>query len=255
MDIKDQITNILHKKSKEHVMKIRHTSTPMNEWDPKHLLYSYPTLFPYGLFGIMDHRQTELSYREHVLYLLKLSSERFRCHRSFMFICFNILQRAEARKRIRLLVKKKDFVSFPLIVDKITQKDIEDELEQMRQHPSTIKNNNIQHLLSKIQSSTANVQGSKAALKHRRNDLTAYIIQFGVPQFYITLNPADVHNPLLLFIGSEQITQEWLNRSAYKRANYLRRHPFVQALFFDRMIEAFFAYILSTTKHVKVMDY
>jgi hypothetical protein len=118
-----------------------------------------------------------------VLYLLNLSSDRFRCHRSFMFVCFNVLQRAEARSRISLLVKKRDFSSFAGSVSQISEKVLQQELTNLDKSGSTLKNTNIKQLLNKIQSATSTVQGSKASLRHRRNDLQAYIIKFGVPQY------------------------------------------------------------------------
>jgi hypothetical protein len=36
-------------------------------------------------------------------------------------------------------------------------------------------------------------------------DLKSYLIKFGLPLFYITINPADVHNPLILMIANEEI--------------------------------------------------
>ena len=61
-------------------------------------------------------------------------------------------------------------------------------------------------LFSKCQSSCVKVQGSKASLFDCRMDMKSYIIFFGLPLFYLTINPADVHNPLLLFIAGEKIT-------------------------------------------------
>ena len=55
--------------------------------NPDHLLNAYPTLFPLGIGGIGDpRRKIKLSYREHVNYLLRLNSDRFSSHRSFMFV-------------------------------------------------------------------------------------------------------------------------------------------------------------------------
>jgi hypothetical protein len=85
------------------------------------LLGAYPTLFCHGIGGISDSsRKIKLSYRDHANYLMLLNDDRFRTHRSFLFVVFNILQRAEARNRMNLLVNMKDFPSFATELAKLT---------------------------------------------------------------------------------------------------------------------------------------
>jgi hypothetical protein len=69
-------------------------------------------------------------------------------------------------------------------------------------------NSTINKLLSKVQSFSADVQGSKASLKIRRKELF-YIIFNGMPKFLFTGNPADIHHPLLFHLGSEKLTQHY----------------------------------------------
>ncbi len=69
-------------------MKMTHDTEPISEINnPDHLINAYPTLFPLGIGGIGDcRRKIKLTYREHVNYLLHLNSDRFRCHRSFLYV-------------------------------------------------------------------------------------------------------------------------------------------------------------------------
>ena len=103
------------------------------------------------------------------------------------------------------------------------------------------------------------MQGSKAALKHRRNDIRAYTIHFGAPHFFITINPVDVHNPLILFIGGESITDDLLTNEKYSfRANYIKLNPILQAIYFDLIITNFTKYLLgyddkSTVKSISII--
>ena len=55
---------------------IPHGSIPVCEINnPNHLMCAYPTLFPYGIGGIMDPlRKIKLKYRNHVVHLLSLNS-------------------------------------------------------------------------------------------------------------------------------------------------------------------------------------
>jgi len=69
-------------------LNVQHDNQPVSEINnPDHLINAYPTLFPYGIGGIGDsRRKIKLSYREHTNYLLRLNCNRFRTHRSFLFV-------------------------------------------------------------------------------------------------------------------------------------------------------------------------
>ena len=69
-------------------LNMQHDCQPVSEINnPEHLINAYPSLFTYGIGGIGDsRRKIKLSYREHVNYLLRLNCNRFRCHRSFLFV-------------------------------------------------------------------------------------------------------------------------------------------------------------------------
>lgn len=71
-----------------------HAEEPISEINnPGHLINAFPTLFPYGIGGIGDQRRSiKLSYREHVNYLLNLNSDRFRTHRSFIFVVLTLFK-------------------------------------------------------------------------------------------------------------------------------------------------------------------
>jgi hypothetical protein len=84
-------------------------------------------------------------------------------------------------------------------------------------------NSIISKMFSKVHSASVHVQGSKAALFNRRLDLKSYIIKFGTPMFYITINPADVHNPLMLFLANEPITLSSCSiQNAFLRMNIVK---------------------------------
>ena len=196
-------------------------------------------------------RKVKISYRKHVVHLLTLHCDRFRTNNSFSFVCFNIIQRTESRANINLLIKKKDFASFSKDLKSITI----DELNLMA--TDYIKNQKfnlkspINRLFQKVQSASACVQGSRASLKHRRNDIRAYMIHFGLPTFYITINPVDVHNPLILFIGGLKIDLDSLSleRSIF-RSNFVKKNHFLQAIYFNMVIDAFLDYIIGYSNDV-----
>ena len=79
----------INKDNFKKILTISHDTKPIQEWyNPNHLLYAYPTLFPYGVGGLMDSRRDKkLTYRDHVNYLMKLRCDRFRTQ-EFFICCF-----------------------------------------------------------------------------------------------------------------------------------------------------------------------
>jgi hypothetical protein len=226
---------------------IPHGSIPVCEINnPNHLMCAYPTLFPYGIGGIMDPlRKIKLTYRNHVVHLLSLNSDHFSTNNSFSFVAFNIIQRAEARSKIHLLIKKTDFKIFSKELKSITLKELDNMAYNYIKHHTFDQNSIINRLFQKVQSASACVQGSRASLKHRRNDLRGYMIFFGLPTFFITISPADVHNPLILFIGGIKINLDsiGLDKSIF-RSDFVRNNPFLQAIFFNMVIETFLEFMI-----------
>ncbi len=161
---------------------------------------------------------------------------------------FNIIQRSEARFRMNALIKQSDFERFANEVNNLTLNDIEDAVNLVFRDPRAKYNQTLYRLISKVQSSSANVQGSMAALKHRRNDLRAYIVHFGAPHFFITINPADIHAPLVLKIGGVNVTSELLGHNYQFRAKFLKENPVIQAQYFDLIIKSFIKFLLGYDK-------
>jgi TRAP-type mannitol/chloroaromatic compound transport system substrate-binding protein len=86
------------------------------------------------------------------------------------------MQRTEARHRINLLVNQQDYQQFSNEISSLTLQDFDDAVKTVSADPSAKYNSTIHKLIAKVQSASANVQGTKAALMHRRNDIRAYMI-------------------------------------------------------------------------------
>jgi hypothetical protein len=227
-------------------IQVPHYDDPVREIrNPNHLLGSYPCLFPFGLGGILDvNRKIQLTYREHVNYLLQLGNDRFRINYSFMFVTFNIIQRQEARNKMNLLIKAKDFNSFSQELSKLTIRDFENAETIIKNNLNESFNPIIRKLLQKVQSATAKIQGSRAAQRLRRNEIRAYSVAYGPPTFFITINPADIHSPLLLKLAGIDITPDLLTNDIRKRASILCRNPYLASMYFDKIVTAFLTKIL-----------
>lgn len=89
----------------------------------------------------------------------------------------------------------------------------------------------------------SHVPGSSAARIDMLNQIRAMITQFGMPTFFITINPADVYNPLVKFLAGSDIDIDQLLPEQvpnyWEQALLVARNPAVAAKFFNIYMKAF----------------
>jgi hypothetical protein len=60
-------------------------------------------------------------------------------------------------------------------------------------------------LMEEVQVITSNMPGSAYARANMQNEIHGLMCDRGLPSFYITINPADVYNPLVKFLAGTEI--------------------------------------------------
>ncbi len=156
------------------------------------------------------------------------------------------MQRLEARSSLNIHIKRKDQRQFAESLKSLKKEDFDQAKLDISKTKKLSNNSTINKLLSKVQSFSAHVQGSKASLKIRRRELFSYIIFKGMPEFFVTGNPADVHHPLLFHLGGEKINASLLmKKSSFLRASYAMKNPVLQAMFFDKIKVSFINYLMN----------
>lgn len=204
---------------KDDVVHIKTDNKPIKEFNNEnYLLGNFPILYPFGCGSYKDYHTNKLSFREYVINLLNRSNESFRTHKTFMLACFNIIQRSQSRFNTNLFCKKKDFDYISDILNKIKSEDLEQIKKDYYKKGFIDKSTKIYIVLERIHINTSNVQGSKASLKSKRQHIYSYMMKFGLPNFWLTLNPSDTNNPLMSFLGGEKI-----NNKYFTRKNFLNR--------------------------------
>lgn len=149
-----------------------------------------------------------------------------------------------------LVMKNKDFNNFAKEISTLSLDDFKKSIDILTSNPTNKIDKKVYNLLNKVQSTTATIQGSRASLKLRRNEMRAYIIYYGVPDFYVTINPVDVHNPLILKLGNVDVTPEWLSKDFNnKRALFIKKNPVLQSIYYNIIIESFIKFILNYDKN------
>ena len=248
-----------HMKSKKAgFIQIPHDEKPVNEfYSPDLLPMTYPTLFPYGIGGFEDiQRPTPLSFKRQVKLFFSLADLRFQEHYSFLFTVFNILQRRAILLHTSLKVKKTSFDHFAKEFEGISSETIHRVCERLTQSKTGTSNFancspeewRVVRLLKEVNVINTHVAGSTAARVAMRNEIRALIMEKGLPSFYITINPADVYNPLVKFLAGHDIDIDNLLPEEVpdymEQSILIARNPFVGAKFFNIYIKAFIKTIL-----------
>lgn len=231
-------------------LKSQSGSAPKSERDPDFLTSVWPHLDPFGLVGFDNPERTHrTSFLRQVQHFLKLDKSPFEQDPSFPFICWNIVQKSEVNKTSAFRVKEaerervvKEILSLsPDVLDTIAAK--------WEKDPNALATNAEElmamRVLRSLRHISTHLKGSAGAKLSQRNEIRSLINRHGTPALFVTLNPADVHHPLVrVLAGHDPATLSLLangdSMSPYDRALLVAKHPAAAAVFFDAMISGFF---------------
>jgi len=246
---------VRHAKTKgKPFVQVAHGATPMNEFFNVDLFpMLYPTLFPYGCGGFEERmRSKRISLKEHAKYLFSLTDRRFQTHHSFLFTVFNILQRRALLLGCSLKVKRATFGQFARSFSSVSSEAVASVLERIESGgkvaAETEEERKVLRLMKEVNLITTKVPGSSAARVAMRNEIRALTMSHGMPSFYVTINPADGHNPIVKFLAGADIDIDNMLMddvpNYWEQAVLLSSNPFVGATFFNAYLKAFIQTVL-----------
>ncbi|KAI0717171.1 hypothetical protein C8Q76DRAFT_585754, partial [Earliella scabrosa] len=164
-----------------------------------------------------------------------------------MFTAFNMLQRRAVLLHSSLKVKREKFQSFaddfnsvsPEAVTRICAR-----ISQTKQVQAIdAEERRVLRLMKEVQLINTNVPGSSAARLAMRNEIRAMMVTHGMPNFYVTINPADLYNPVVKVLAGENIDIDALLPeqvpNAYEQSMLIARNPVIGARFFRTYMDAF----------------
>ncbi|KAF5343263.1 hypothetical protein D9757_015149 [Collybiopsis confluens] len=231
-----------------------HGPVPVNEFfNPTLFPLIYPTLYPYGLGGFESHkRSTPLSMKRHVKHLLNLHDRRFQEHPSFPFTVFNILQRRSMLLRTSVKAKKSNFEALAARFAAVTPEAVSAVATRYARgdHRSfrNAEEQQVLQLMNEVNVVTSSVSGSAASLVAMRNQIRALMMDQGLPSFYVTINPADIYNPLLKFLAGGEIDIDNLLPSdvpnSWDQSILIAKNPVIASGFFNIYMNAFIKALL-----------
>jgi hypothetical protein len=243
-----------HAKRGGSFIQVPHDPNPVNEFfNPSMFPMLYPTLFPYGTGGFEDRcRTVAIGLENHVKHMLALADRRFQEHYSFMFVAFNVLQRRKLLLHTSLRVNRNNFDSWAQRFGRVSAAAINSLTAQAAAGAQLIATNDDERLalelMKEVKTISSNIPGSPDSRLTMRNEIRANILSLGVPSFFITVNPADVYNPIVKFLAGcdididnllpDQVPTYW------EQAGTIARNPCIAADFFHIYINAFISALL-----------
>ncbi|KAF8167655.1 hypothetical protein B0H34DRAFT_641905, partial [Crassisporium funariophilum] len=164
-----------------------------------------------------------------------------------LFTAFNILQRRAVLLNTSLKVKKSNFASIAADFASVSAESIHIVTERISQGDGVTANNNderkVLNLMKQVNTVTCSVPGTSASRVAMRNEIRALMIEKGMPSFFITINPADVYNPLVRFLAGANIDIDNLLPddvpNYWEQSILVAKNPFVAAKFFNIYMKAF----------------
>jgi hypothetical protein len=235
-------------------IEIPHDREPVNEFfNPSLFPMIYPCLFPYGIGGFENAgRSSKLSLKRQIKHLFSMADRRFQEHYSFLFTAFNILQRRAVLLHSSLKVQKSKFDSIAAEFATVSPEAVHIVSERIGRGDfstaHTDEERKVLSLMKQVKVVTSHVPGSSAARIVMRNEMRALMMDRGLPSFYVTINPADVFNPLVKFLAGSEIDID--NMLPEEVPNYweqsflVAQNPAIAAKFFNVYMKAFISAVL-----------
>ncbi|KAF8067829.1 hypothetical protein FPV67DRAFT_1416073, partial [Lyophyllum atratum] len=112
-----------------------------------------------------------------------------------------MLQRRSYLLHTHLKVKRSSFSNIAHTFQQISSESLHTLVERFARGDNTTAFSEQEHrvlkLMKEVNIITSHVAGSSASRMIMRNEIRALTTSLGMPSFYITINPADIYNPIV----------------------------------------------------------
>ncbi|KAH9203429.1 hypothetical protein DL95DRAFT_321422, partial [Leptodontidium sp. 2 PMI_412] len=229
----------------------------MNNWeDPHYFTAAFPTLFPEGIGGHQDQRAVPVSLMAFAEWALSHHSRRqvvpicftrrpnnfrrFARHKTFMYLLYDVLQLRSSSLGNTLLVKRRDWRSAENDIASLTVGQLEDAAKTIADG-GIVENPVIQRLQRTILTIGMQVPQSFSQKLKMRSNIKGLIARRGMPAFWVTINPSDLSNPLVLLLaGIEYCGDAFPTAAAAIRHAAATSDPVAVAQFFHQTCKGIF---------------
>ena len=224
-----------------------------------------PWLFPYGCGGAEDDdRPSKLSLKQWIQHCLNFHDNRFRIDPSFIFVAYKVCQIREKVANTRILFNKMLGPNGVASVNEPSRKDFQAALKVLAEK-KTLYNSmspeitRVMNLAKNISIIGAQAKDSVYSRNACRDQIMGTIVAHGLPNFFITLNPSDITNPIISFwngTGEETfdldtLMPEDLFPDARTRARLVAEDPVHCSKMFHTVISAFLRGFWAVMQHIR----
>ncbi|KAF8143076.1 hypothetical protein K438DRAFT_1911130 [Mycena galopus ATCC 62051] len=195
---------------RKNYIRMQSSSMFLSDRDPGFLMFCFPALDPWGIGAFHEPQRTDaqkISFQQQVSNLLLQDDGAFQRDLNFAFVCWNIIQKAEINKPINFCTPQKtqsevvaDIQEMaPVITDLIRKWELNPNAK-----PSNRAEKKAMRTLGRLKVLAKDLKGSSGYKQCRRNEIRALIKRFSMPALFLTLNPADIADPLLAAIAASE---------------------------------------------------
>ena len=230
------------------VMGLRNDGGPSN---PNHLLGSFPTLFPYGKGGFEINRPINVPYETHAKWSMLYADKRFRKDIQFPFQIFGICQKREICRSSVLQMKCPHFTRQINLISTLKPKDL---IKASQEETRKVQFSNpvVQALRDQLGAVRTRVKGTDESRHHVRSKIWGTNLIHNPPMLWITINPADVQDPIAqVFAGVEIDLDNFCNTAGpnnSQRATNIAEDPFSSAKYFHFIVKCVLEIMFGITK-------
>ena len=171
-----------------------------------------------------------------------------------MYLAYDMLQLRTSSLANGLLIQRQKWKSGTDDIADLTEDQLADALRALEEHRK-IEDPLIRRLLHDLESIATRVPGSFAQKLKLRAEIRGLVIRYGMPAFWITINPSDLRNPLVLILAGVQFSGDVFAaaNSAIREAT-ATSNPVTVAEFFHHVCKAIFDGLLaSNTGYVGIL--
>jgi hypothetical protein len=230
---------------------------PVNEYRRFFWLGAFPELFPLGLGVPNDYRDTYVSPSEYFQHLFLLADPRFRLHPLFAPVAWNVTQRHRLRHSTQMSAAHGQLDDFADVFKHLTAERIEQALADLRAvelqkgwvETKHIKDDGVRmvvmRLMKELKTVNQRLPLTRSSKLRSKDEMYSLMLANGAPDFFITLNPCDLHSPLLCTMAGVKL-KLFEDAGLYghlpdaaQRALLVARHPYEAARFAYAVLDAF----------------
>ena len=242
-------------------MGVPHSASIHSQFTLNYFAEAFRFLFPYLRGDPNAPRPVPLSLARFVQHIYRLKDPRFRHNHAFLFLIFNVMQRNEILLKTSLKAKRGQLDRTQALLNSASAQDIVNVIKSIENPRAPVSADVKQRVDTLRRSVTANatlLPGTPDYKLKMRREIFSTMVRHGFPLFWITVNPADLHNPVFLQLAAtdEGFLNRFTSLNAVDTRSQLQAtcaNPFRAAQLFNKTVEAFTAYLLPTLG--KIADY